>query len=156
MVDKAQVRMDKAAQAGDACLRSGSSLDSGAGRPLFPSQMSLLGADNLPASLRSYACAPSRAESGVTPSTPTTKPKRALQYETDQAAQTHKVSKTGLTPPGDGIKVQTPPLPHTGPPALCATLTVCGAGTVSSAPHRVARCAGGARVRQLIYRVDHL
>ena len=124
MLDKAQGRMDKAAQAGDACLRSGSSLDSGAGRPLFPSQMSLLGAENLPASLRSYAYAPSRAENGFTPSTPTTKPKRALQYETDQAAQTHKVSKTGLTPLGDGIKVHTPPC-HTQGHPCCVRRAVC-------------------------------
>ena len=72
-------------------------------RSLFPSQMSLMGKDGLPASLKSYVGPDT--ERSFTPSTPTTKPKRALKYESGPGAQT-KVIKTDLTEPDDGMKVR--------------------------------------------------
>ena len=116
--------------------------------------MSLMGKDGLPASLKSYVGPDT--ERSFTPSTPTTKPKRALKYESGPGAQT-KVIKTDLTEPDDGMKVHpllmypsTPDRDCTNPPArtpltqLAAlacrsrcvlrphSLTPC-----SSSPHRV-------------------
>lgn len=103
---KAQGRQDQTAKAvesnvgtdGDSSLYPGR-----VGRPLFPSQMSIMGRDGLPASLKSYVGPDT--ERSFTPSTPTTKPKRALKYESGPGAQT-KVIKTVLTEPDDGMKVR--------------------------------------------------
>ena len=58
-------------------------------RALFPSQMALLGRDNLPASLKTYDA----GELGAAPSTPKARSKRTLKY--DDTFYQAKVIKTG-------------------------------------------------------------